>query len=118
MIEYLFPKDGPVLEGFENEEIVYAADQPQYTLLRTLVSEGNDRRVLSRWTLTPEQRDAVARGADIFLETSTFGQPLQPIRMAVSDGDIDPQWIRIVLLARPLPWAKGIVMVESPDKKA
>jgi hypothetical protein len=36
--------------------------------------------------LTPEQREAVANGADIFLELITFHMPMNPIRIAVSDG--------------------------------
>ena len=87
MFDYLSPKDGPVIRGLEDREVVYAKDQPEYIPLRTLVGAGPDRRVLSRWTLTDKQREAVAKGADIFLELSTFGQPLQPIRMMISDGN-------------------------------
>ena len=93
MFEYLSPKDGPVFEGFEKLEIVYAKHQPQYAPLRTLVSTGPERAVISRWTLTPEQRKAVADGADIILELATFGKPLQPIRMMVTDGKVDSLWL-------------------------
>jgi hypothetical protein len=86
VFDYLAPKDGPVLDGFEDKEIVYAKDQPQYIPLRTLVSAGPDRKVLSRWSLTDKQREAVAKGADIFLELSTYRKPLQPIRMMIADG--------------------------------
>ncbi len=86
MISYLKPKDGAVIEGLETKEVVYAADQPQYNPLRTLVGEGHNRRVLSRWSLTPEQRKAITEGADVYLQLMTFGEPLQPILMFVSDG--------------------------------
>jgi hypothetical protein len=89
MYDYLSPKDGPIFEGLEHREIVYAKDQPEYIPLRTLVSIGPDRKVLSRWSLTSKQREAVANGADIFLELSTFGKPLQPIRMMIGDGAPD-----------------------------
>jgi hypothetical protein len=85
MFEYLSPADKPVIEELKEHEIVFAKDQPQYIPLRTLASRTSDRRVMSRWTLTPEQRKAVADGADIYLELWTFGNPLQPIRMAVAD---------------------------------
>jgi hypothetical protein len=98
MFEYMKIKDGPVIEGMEAEEIVYAADQPQYLPLRTLKSKGEWGRVISRWTFTPKQRQAIADGADVLLELSTFNQPLQPIRMMVSDGNVDAEWVRVVLL--------------------
>lgn len=85
MFEYLQPADKPVIDGLEKHETVWAKDQPEYNPLRTLTSKTDDRKVLSRWTLTPEQRKAVADGADIYLELLTFGTPLQPIMMAVSD---------------------------------
>lgn len=82
MSDYLMPADRPVIEGLEQHEVVYAKDQPEYIPLRTLRSA--DGRVLSRWGLTPEQRQAVSEGEDVLLELSTFGGPLQPIRMALS----------------------------------
>jgi len=86
-MNYLKPKDGPVIEGREAEEVLYAKDQPQYKPLRCLVDDSRgDRRVTSRWTLTEEQRKAVAEGADIYLTLLTHGNPLQPIMMAV-EGD-------------------------------
>lgn len=83
--EYLWPKDGPVVEGLEVYENVYAANQPQYLPLRTLSSDDRERRVLSRWALTPEAKAAIANGADIFLELMTFKRDLQPIRLAVGN---------------------------------
>lgn len=86
-MDYLKPKDGPVVEGREAEEVVFAKDQPEYIPLRTLVYEtypgSKDIRVISRWTLTPEQRQAVLDGADIYLTCLTFGRPLQPVTLAV-----------------------------------
>lgn len=94
MFEYLKPSEMPVIPGFEDQEIVYAKDQPQYIPLRTLRSPNADAAVLSRWTFTAEQRKAVADGADIFLELMTFGLPLQPIRIAVSDKPTAADMIR------------------------
>lgn len=94
MFSYLKPKDGPVIEGLEEKEIVYAKDQHPYIPLRTLVGNSRDRRVLSRWEPTPEQRKAIADGADIYLQLLTFGQPLQPILMLVSDGSWE-DWEKI-----------------------
>lgn len=98
MFEYMCIKDGPIIEGMEWEEIVYAADQPEYLPLRSLKSKGKWGRVISRWTFTPEQRQAIANGADVLLELSTFNRPLQPIRMMVSDGKVNHEWVRVALL--------------------
>jgi len=104
MFDYLSPKDGPVVDGLESQETVYAANQPEYIPLRTLKSSGPMGGVLSRWTLTPEQRKAVAEGADIFLELSAFHGPLQPIRMAISDtsGSKFADWFKVCLLDQPV----------------
>lgn len=115
MIDYLSPKDGPVFAGLEHKEVVYAKDQPEYIPLRTLVSAGPDRKVLSRWTLTDKQRLAVVKGADIFLELSTFGRPLQPIRLMISDGSndddcpMDTDWIKVMLLDEKVEPLDGLL---------
>lgn len=84
--EFLQPADKPVIKDLEAYEVVYAKAQPQYIPLRVLRSNTPDGQVLSRWSLTDEQRKMIAEGGDIFLEVSTFNTPLQPIRMAVSNG--------------------------------
>lgn len=43
--------------------------------------------VLSRWKLTDEEREAVAKGADVLLSIWTFGQPLQPSRVEIGECD-------------------------------
>lgn len=93
MFQWLQPAAEPVLKGFEQREVVFAANQPQYNPLRALVgvveiADVPAKVVWSRWTLTPEQRADLVMGGDIFLELTTFGRPLQPIRMAVGDGDM------------------------------
>src|SRR5689334_6353919 len=93
---YLSPADRAVIDAFEAHEVVYAKEQPEYIPLRTLRGNTREVPVLSRWTLTPEQRKAVADGADIFLQLLTFGNPLQPIVMAVSDNP-NPDYFRETL---------------------
>lgn len=110
MFDYLQPKDGPVVDGLEDEEIVYAKDQPEYIPLRTLKSSARSGAVISRWSPTEEQRKAIADGADIFLEMWTFHQPLQPIRMSISDGKLDPDWVRVCLLGRTIKSAEPKVL--------
>ncbi len=94
MFEFLMPADRPVVKDLERHEIVMAKDQPEYNPLRVLPARTNTGERLSRWTLTPEQRQAVASGADIFVELLTFNNPMQPIRIGVAfepDADIMKQ---------------------------
>lgn len=91
MIEYLDIHDGPVVPGLEDYEVVYAKEQPQYRPLRALRANTPGQDMFCRWALTPEQRLAIANGADIYLSVQTFGQPLQPVSvMIAAEGDIDP----------------------------
>jgi hypothetical protein len=51
--------------------------------LPALVSRDEKRRVLSRWELTPEEREMIANGADIYIALSTFGTAYQPTTVFV-----------------------------------
>ena len=94
MITYLQPANESVVKGLEEFEVVYAVNQQdKYNPLRTLRSKTEEGRVLSRWTLTDEQRKAIAEGADVFLELLTFGGDLQPIMLAVGT-DPNPDYFR------------------------
>jgi hypothetical protein len=90
---YLQPADRAVVDGLEKFERVFARDQPEYIPLRALRSNTHDGRVMSRWTLTPQQRRDVTNGADIFLTLMTFNGPLQPITIAIGD-DLNPDYFR------------------------
>jgi hypothetical protein len=119
MFEYLQPADRPVIEGLEEHEIVLAKDQPQYRPLRALRGYTSESVVMSRWTFTTEQREAIARGADVFLSLMTFGQPVQPVTLAISDQP-NPEYFRETL-ALPGSLAElGLDVTErfsvSPDK--
>ena len=81
MFAFLEPAKDAIIPGLEPHEITFAKHQPQYGALRALANK--DGIVLTRWRLTPEQRDALETGADIFVECATFNKPLQPIRLAI-----------------------------------
>jgi len=80
--DYLSASIGPVVEGMEDYEKIYALEQPEYIPLRTLPGE-NGMSAISRWELSKEQRKAIADGADILLEVTHFGGPLAPVRMMI-----------------------------------
>ncbi len=78
----------PVLtEDLQKFEVVYAEKHKEYIPLP--VHRNEQGVVLSRWTLTDSEREAVAAGADIFLSVHTFNQPLQPLRIEVAECDRD-----------------------------
>lgn len=83
MFSFLQPSNLPVVEELENHEVIYASNQHQYNPLRTLRGATESVPVLSRWKLSEEQMLALVQGADIYIEMLTFGNPLQPIRVAV-----------------------------------
>jgi len=81
----------PVVVGLEQHETTFggrAAGQPQYVGLPALVSRDPERRVLSRWEFTPEEREMIAAGADVYISLMTFGSPYQPTSVFVANkGD-------------------------------
>ena len=95
MFAYLSTHDGPVVEGLEQHEKVYAENQRQYLALRTLPGD-NGKSAISRWTLSDAERIAIVKGADIMLELSHFGEKLQPVRMMITDqkGEAFPFWFQ------------------------
>ena len=93
MFSYLQPAAQAVVPGLERFEIKMGALQPEYNPLRCIPGNTAHGERLSRWTLTPEQRQAIANGADIFIELLTFNQPMNPIRIAVAD-EVSPEFVR------------------------
>lgn len=92
MFSFMQPAAAPVIETLEAFEVVFGSGQSEYNPLRTIASHTKERAVLSRWCLTTAQREAIANGADVYLEMYTFGEPLQPVRLAVGQ-DVAPEYI-------------------------
>jgi hypothetical protein len=109
MFDYLSASIGPVVDGLEEFEKIYALEQGCYVPLRTLpgnvkaplptrlttLPAENSHSAITRWELSPEQRQMIADGADIFLEVIHFGGPLAPVRMAIGKQENDAElWNR------------------------
>jgi hypothetical protein len=88
MFDYLSASIGPVVEGLEDFEKIYALEQAEYIPLRTLPGE-DGQSAITRWGLSDAQRKAIAEGADIFLEVIHFRGPLAPVRMAIGKQEND-----------------------------
>ena len=85
------------IPGHEADEFIIARDRPEYVPLPalniTLFREGRGlgmKGVLTRWRPSDEERAALANGADIWLETMTFGDPMQPVRIS-TECPINPE---------------------------
>lgn len=78
----MLPTVPPEIYG---EYLEYATNQPQY---RPLVARRiPDGTLTTLWQLTDEERQAVANGANIYLELMTFNRPLQPVLLWVEGMD-------------------------------
>ena len=86
--DYLKPALGPVVNGLEDHEKIYALEQAEYLPLRTLAGE-NGNSAIYRCELTPEQRELVARGGDVLIEILHFGGPMAPSRVMLLDQQYD-----------------------------
>jgi len=86
MLSFLSAASGPVVEGLREFETEVARSQKQYTPVRVLRGNTTEGPVMTRWALTPEQRQAITDGADVFVELLTFGSKQQPLRVSVSSG--------------------------------
>lgn len=72
------------IPGHEADELVIARDQPEYIPLPALsIIMGDVAGMLTRWRPSDAERAALANGADIWLETMTFGDRMQPVRITV-----------------------------------
>ena len=71
----------PVMPGFsEPYEFLLAKDQPEYLPIPTVLAEGDDKRMYSRWEFTDEERAAIADGGGSLLFSQlTFGGQFQPV---------------------------------------
>lgn len=76
----------PVIKGYEQHEVVFAKNQPEYLPLPALVLEGEEKPVVSRWRLDDEERKQIAAGADILLTQNIFTDLYHPVRLEVIDG--------------------------------
>lgn len=80
----------PVSPAVGHPERTFGANQPQYVPVPVATFDyyGDGSRVLlTRWTLTPEEREAVARGEDIYVAQLNFGTPMTPLLVRTGAGD-------------------------------
>ncbi len=92
----MLPKS-PVVVRLEPYEVNFGGPdvgQPQYMPLPALVSGGPERAVMSRWELTPAEREMIANGADVFVSIWTFGHPYPPTVVRVLSKTSNPEYFK------------------------
>ena len=90
----MMPKDFETEDRFflpPHDHVVLAEHQPQYQPLPIVRILGPEGRVISKWTLTDEERMAIAAGADLFIEQLTFNEYFQPILPTVGLRNFCPK---------------------------
>ena len=68
------------------KECVIGKDQPQYLPLPALVT--SDGMITSRWKLSWLERWLVLWRGSIWVQSLTFSQPLQPIKLSVYEPEV------------------------------
>lgn len=78
----------PVAPRTGHPEVTYAENQLEYLPVTVAVIKHStgDRSLLTRWTLTPAEREKVAKGEDIYVSQSNFGQPMTPMNVYCGPG--------------------------------
>jgi hypothetical protein len=85
-----------------HELVTYAKDQPEYIPLPVARLRGPEGCVLSRWSLTAEERARIAAGEDLFIEMWTFGGALQPVRPSIGLGEMYPSAATVDVPSTPI----------------
>lgn len=75
--------DLALMEAGTRPELITSANQEHALDLPAAITPRGE--VASCWELTPEERQWVARGANIYLFVQPFGRPVQPVSMVVGN---------------------------------
>lgn len=68
-------------------EVTIAEEQHAYRPITVVVRDCDlGLSLVTRWTMTAEERARVAAGEDIYVELLTFGGPMQPIAVSVGSA--------------------------------
>lgn len=80
----------PISPNTGAKEVVVGEEQSEYrpiSVARYHDSDIDAVHLVTRWTMTPEERALVASGADIFVAQVNFGSPMAPLIVQVGPGD-------------------------------
>ena len=69
--------------NFDGANVVFGAKQPKYIPLPAEYRGGKSGEILTCWELSPDELKRVQETGKLWLGVLTFGQPLQPVYLAV-----------------------------------
>jgi hypothetical protein len=64
---------------FKEQNVTYAENQKEYLPLPAYRDESG--RVVTCWSLSPEELEVVSKTGVVWLDMLTFNQPLQPVML-------------------------------------
>ena len=75
----------PVIPEYQQYEVVFAKEQPEYRPLPALRLDDPSNPIVSRWTFTKEERARVAAGSDLLLTQYIFEDLFHPLHLEVTE---------------------------------
>ncbi len=75
----------PVIPEYQQYEVVFAKEQPEYRPLPALRLDDPSNPIVSRWTFTKEERSRVAAGSDLLLTQYIFEDLFHPLHLEVTE---------------------------------
>ena len=69
--------------NFDGANVVFGAKQPEYIPLPAEYRGGKSGEILTCWELSPDELKRLQETGKLWLGVLTFGQPLQPVYLAV-----------------------------------
>ena len=69
--------------NFDGANVVFGAKQPEYIPLPAEDRGGKSGEILTCWELSPDELKRVQETGKLWLGVLAFGQPLQPVYLAV-----------------------------------
>ena len=69
--------------NFDGANDVFDAKQPEYIPLPAEYRGGKSGEILTCWELSPDELKRIQETGKLWLGVLTFGQPLQPVYLAV-----------------------------------
>ena len=108
----------PVAPRTSHPEVTYAENQLEYLPVTVARVEHDDGSfsLLTRWSLTPKERQRVAAGEDIYVAQPNWGQPMTPLTVRCGPGPY--VWCSCGAAQRPDPLGRNCQECESPIPQA
>jgi thioredoxin-related protein len=73
---------------FEEQNVIYAKDQPEYNPLPACKTENGD--IATCWELTKEEIEEIQNTGKLWIMVKTFNNPLQPFYCTTLKKDLFP----------------------------